>query len=118
MGKRTRKNSYRNKPSETDSPFYRPSLGPFTSTDIELVGKLVKDAALEGVEAGGRQIREALAPKELPLWIKSVYSLILIFAVVVLFIPPLSEYRQAAIGFLFGQGSLVFLVIKSRLQSE
>jgi hypothetical protein len=114
MGRRTRKNSYNKKPSKTDSPFHGPSLGPFTGTGVE-IANLTKDAALEGVELGSKLTRDALEPKPLPLWTVLVYILILIFAIVVLFVPTLSEYKQIAIGFILGQGSLV---IKSRLQSE
>jgi hypothetical protein len=111
MGKRVRRAKPRTErePVNNESPFTRSSLGSFSGTDIQIF-EAGANVALKGAEVGKQIALEASEPKPLAKWVIGAYILILIFAFFIVFIPGFSDYRQAAIGFIFGQ---IPLLLKS-----
>lgn len=112
MGKRARSEraKSKNKPGNSGAPLDGARIGSFTGTSVDIIEicSKVEDAALRGVEAGSRLTRDALEPKPIARWIIAIYILILFFAFAVVLIPKLSDYRQMAIGYIFGQIPLLF----------
>ena len=112
MGKRASRRTRNSKQfSNENNPFTGHCVGNFDS--IVSVHD-IRDVALKGVQVGAQVTKDAQKSEEahIPKWQIIIYCIILAFAFLVLFVPFLQDYKQYAIGYIFGQGPLI---LKSKI---